>query len=206
MRHYAHTVRSSLTPTRVGLLIVVAAIGAVFISVAAGASKKAVVVADPADGASGAVDITRISLGAASRNRLKLNIRAAAPWEESDLLASSGPPGSICVKLWTKSDPPDQTPDYLVCVTSTKDEDLRASVLQWRANRLPKLVSRATIDKSGRSVTLMFRQRSIGSPSTIRFAGESTKPGCIKSSCIDLAPNAPKTGRLKLTASATTGT
>jgi hypothetical protein len=169
-------------------------------------AKKAVVVADGADAVSGAVDITRISLGVASKARLKVNIRAAANWDASNLIASSGPPGSVCLKLWTTSTPPDETPDYLVCLTSTKDEELRASVLQERANQLPKRVARATIDQSKRSVTLMFKQSAIGTPSTVYFAGESTRSGCIKASCIDLAPNAPKTGRLKLTSGPNTGT
>lgn len=185
-------------------LVLVAAVG---VSGAVGktSSKKAVVVTDASD-AAGAVDITRVSLGAASRGRLKVNIRAANDWDAKDLIASSGPPGSVCLKLWTKSTPPDMTPDYLVCVTSTKDEMLRASILQARANQLPRRVGRAAIDQGDRSVTLMFRQSLIGSPAAIDFAAESTRAGCIKTSCIDLAPDAPKTGHLKLSSSTTSRT
>ena len=208
MRSFAHTLRGVVTPRRGGVFLALALVCAVGVSGAVGktSSKKAVVVTDANDAASGMVDLTRVSVGAASKSRIKVNLRAATDWDAEDLLASSGPPGSICLKMWTKSDPPDQTPDYLLCVTSTKDEQLRASLLRVRANQLPKRVARAQIDQSDRSVTLMFRQKSIGSPSAIRFAGESTRPGCIKANCIDLAPNAPKTGRLKLSTSASTGT
>ena len=197
-----------MTPLRGGVFLALVLVGAIGVSAAPGktSSKKAVVVTDGNDAASGVVDTTRPSLGAAPTHRLKLNFRAADDWEASDLIASSGPPGSVCLKLWTKSAPPDETPDYLVCVTSTKDEELRASVFKERANRLPRRVARATIDQSDRSVTLMFKQSSIGNPATIEFAGESTRSGCIKASCIDLAPDAPKTGRLKLSSSTTSGT
>jgi hypothetical protein len=196
-----------VTPLRGGVFLALVLVGAVGASGALGkaSSKKAVVVTDPNDAINGVVDITRVSLGTASKDRLKVNIRAADDWDGEDLLASSGPPGSVCLKLWTKSTAPDQTPDYLVCVTSTKNEQLRASVLQERANQLPKRVGRATIDQSDRSVTLMFKQSLVGSPAAIDFAGESTRAGCIKTSCIDLAPDAPKTGHLTLASSTTSG-
>jgi hypothetical protein len=208
MRFFATRLRGLATPVRGGALIALVLAGIVGVSGATGktASKKAVVVTDGNDAAGGVIDITRVSLGAASKSRLRLNIRAAASWEERDLLASSGPPGSICLKLWTKSDPPDETPNYLVCVTSTKDENLRGTVLRERANQLPKRVARATVDKSNRSVTLMFKQRSVGSPSMIRFSAESTRAGCKKVTCVDVAPNAPKTGRLTLSSRAGSGT
>lgn len=207
MRSFAHSCRGLITPLRGGVFLALVLVCAAGVSGALGkaTSKKAVVVSDGNDAGSGIVDITRVSLGAASKDRLKVNIRAADDWDASDLIASSGPPGSVCLKLWTKSAPPDETPDYLVCVTSTKDEELRASVFKEVANRLPKRVARATIDQGDRSVTLMFKQSSIGNPAAIDFAGESTRSGCIKTSCIDLAPNAPKTGHLKLSAGTTSG-
>jgi hypothetical protein len=207
MRSFAHAIRSAATPVRGGIFLTCALVAAVGVSGAVGKTtpKKAVVVTDGNDAANGVVDITRVSVGAASKSRIKVNLRASQNWDANDLLASSGPPGSMCLKMWTTSEPPDQTPDYLLCVTATKDEELRASLLRVSANRLPKRVARATLDQSDRSVTLMFKQKSIGNPSVIRFAGESTRPGCIKANCIDLAPNAPKTGRLKLSTTASTG-
>jgi hypothetical protein len=43
-----------------------------------------------------------------------------------------------------------------------------------------------------------FSQTVVGRPKTIRFAGEATKPGCPRTSCVDTAPDAPKTATLKL--------
>lgn len=175
----------SLLIVSVAIAVTVGATGASGQSV----SKRAVVITDPADATSNPVDITRASLGRASRDRLKFSIRGAQDFDASDLLAKHGPPGSICLKLWTKSTPPDQTPDYLVCVTSDEDENYRASVLRERANQLPRRVGRAAIEDEGdRSITLLFRQASIGKPGKLRFAVESTRSGCARIGCIDTAP------------------
>ena len=177
---------------KLGLPVAVAAIVvAIGVSGASGQSvtKRAVVVTDAVDATSNPVDITRASLGRASRDRLKFSIRGAQDFDASDLIAKKGPPGSICLKLWTNSTPPDQVPDYLVCVTSDEDESYRASVLRERANRLPRRVAKATIEDEGnRSITLLFRQASIGKPRKLRFAVESTRSGCARISCIDTAP------------------
>jgi hypothetical protein len=47
-------------------------------------------------------------------------------------------------------------------------------------------------------VTLRFSQTAIGKPATLYVAAETTRPGCPRGSCIDLAPDAPKTLTLKL--------
>jgi hypothetical protein len=203
MRRLAHRFRTGFTPLRGGAGLVTVVAGAIGVCAATGlaAPFKTAVVTDPQDASTGVIDITRVSLGTTTKDRFKLSVRAAQAWKEADLLSPTGPPGSICAKLWTKAEPPDQTPDYLVCVTATKDDDLRGSVLRLRPNKLPLRVARGNVDKSARSFTLTFKQSAIGSPTLIRFAGESTRPGCKRFTCIDLAPNAPKTGRLKLPAS-----
>ena len=51
---------------------------------------------------------------------------------------------------------------------------------------------------SRRTVTLRFAQSAVGRPARIRFAGETTRPGCVRTSCIDTAPDAPRTATLVL--------
>jgi hypothetical protein len=145
------------------------------------------------------LDLTRVSLKRTSDGRLQASLTLAADWTPRDLLASSGPPGSLCLKAWTTSTPPDTTPDWLVCATADKDGALRGSILQERANKLPARTGGADVSQpSDRTVTLRFAQASIGSPATLRVAAEATRPGCTRGSCADLAPDAPKYLTFKL--------
>jgi len=147
---------------------------------------------DPKGDVRSTLDLTRLSFERASDGRLRAAITLAAEWGADTLVARSGPPGSICLKLWTVSQPPDAPPDYLVCVTTDKKGDLRGSVLKERANKLPERVGSADVARpSGRSVTLRFSQTAVGRPARVAVGAESTRPGCTRGSCIDTAPDAP---------------
>jgi hypothetical protein len=151
------------------------------------------------DVASGSLDLTRLSVARSADGRLRASITLAAAWDGSDLLADSGPPGSLCLKAWTTTAPPDTTPDYLICATADKDGELRGSILQSRANKLPARTGGADVTRpSQRTATLRFSQTAIGKPATLYVAAEATRPGCTRGSCVDLAPDAPKTLTLKL--------
>jgi hypothetical protein len=153
------------------------------------------------------LDLTRFSLARGSDGRLRASITLAAAWDGAALVASKGgPPGSICLKLWTHADPPDAPPDYLVCVTAAKDGTLRGTVLRERANQLPAAEGKAALSRpSERTVTMRFSQTVIRRPADVDVAAESTRPGCPRGSSIDTAPDAPKTGRLHLRKQATAG-
>jgi hypothetical protein len=58
----------------------------------------------------------------------------------------------------------------------------------------PAIVGRT----SDRTMTLRFSQTVIGRPATIRFMAEATKPECDRVSCVDTAPDAPKTATFKV--------
>jgi len=151
------------------------------------------------DVASGSLDLTRLAVARSADGRLRASITLAAAWDASDLLADSGPPGSLCLKAWTTTAPPDTTPDYLICATADKDGALRGSILQERANKLPARTGGADATRpSDRTVTLRFSQTAIGKPATLYVAAEATRPGCTRGSCVDLAPDAPKALTLKL--------
>jgi hypothetical protein len=145
------------------------------------------------------LDLTRVALARGPDGRLRATLTLAASWEGKDLLSETGNPGSLCVKAWTTAAPPDVTPDYLICTTAEADGDLRGSILKARANKLPERTGGADVSRpSARTVTLRFSQTAIGRPATLYAAAEATRPGCPRGSCIDLAPDAPKTLTLKL--------
>jgi hypothetical protein len=142
-----------------------------------------------------------MSLRRESDGRLRASVTMSAAWADSVLLASSGPPGAVCLRLWTTTEPPDQPPTFLVCATADRDGALRGSVLRERANQLPERVASAAASRpSTRSLILRFSQTSVGRPASIAVSAESSRAGCPRVSCIDTAPDAPAVGRLRLRA------
>jgi hypothetical protein len=189
-------------------ILAVAAIAAAAGAAAAPAAtpNRSVVASDDrGDAAPGAPDLTRLALRRFSRERIRASLTLAGDLTAAGLRAENGPPGSLCVKLWTASDPPDEVPDYLVCVTARADgRRLRAGVLRERPNQLPERVAGATITRpSARSLRIFFAQSAIGRPAAVDAAAEATAPGCMRSTCVDTAPDAPGTVRLRLRKAAT---
>lgn len=154
------------------------------------------------DAADGALDVTRVQLSRGTDGRLRGAITASDDWGAEDLVAAKGgPPGSLCLRLYVTSASVERSvPEHLVCVTADASGDkLRGSVLKERPNDLPQRVAAAAVSRSSkRTVVVKFSQTSIGRPATVRFAAESTRPGCVRTSCVDAAPDPPKVGTLKL--------
>jgi hypothetical protein len=169
----------------------------------AAGTPRPVAVKDARDAGAGAPDLTRVQLGMASDGRLRAALTLAADWVAHDLLDGNGPPGSLCLRLWTKTDPGAAPPDFLACITAADDETARGTVLQNRAGQPPLKVATAVVGRTSvRTATLRFSLSAIGAPSRIRFAAEATKPGCARVSCVDTAPDAPTTATLRLKGSA----
>jgi hypothetical protein len=162
-----------------------------------------VVVKDAKDAVQGAPDLTRVQLGVTSDGRLRAAVTLSGGWVARNLLAREGPPGSICLRLWTVTKPGAAPPDYLACATSHQDaETMRGTVFKTRPGQPLSRVGSATVGRtSDRTMTMRFSQTAVGRPKTIRFAGEATKPGCARVSCVDTAPDAPKTATFRLRAS-----
>lgn len=106
----------------------------------------------------------------------------------------------MCLRVYTAATPGALPPDYLVCVTAdAKGKTLRGSVLAEQVNALPKRVATATVTRpSLRSMVVRFSQSAVGKPAEIQFTGEAARAGCIRASCVDTVPNAPKTAKLTL--------
>jgi hypothetical protein len=159
-----------------------------------------VVVKDPKDAGQGAPDVTRAQLGLTSDGRLRAAVTLSSGWVARNLLAAHGPPGSVCLRLWTATKPGAAPPDYLACATAHQDgETMRGTVFKTQPGQALQHVADATVGRtSDRTMTLRFSQTVIGRPKTIRFAAEATKPGCARVSCVDTAPDAPKTATFRL--------
>jgi hypothetical protein len=185
--------------TIAGLTAAAAVVG---VAGALAAPSATVKIRDAIGDVTGPLDLQRASLKRGSDGRLRVVITLAGKIGPAVLLASSGPPGSICLKVWTAPDADTRTtpPDRLVCVTARSKDELRASVYQQTKPGPPARVGAASVglNASGRSLVLRISQSSLGRPGLIRFALESTRPGCGRVSCIDLAPDRGGVRRFRL--------
>lgn len=155
------------------------------------AAPKPVVQKDAAGDVKGPLDLRQVTLARGSDGRIRVSLTLAQSWDADDLLADSGPPGSLCLKLFTASPANlDGSPDHLTCVTAESDGDLRGSILKERPNQLPARTGSASVTRpSERTVTLRFSQTAIGKPATLELQAETTRAGCTRGSCIDRAPD-----------------
>jgi len=188
--------RRRAIPTVTAAALALAAAAAV---APAATAPKTAVATDAKGDVRSTLDLTRLSVARGDDGRLRASITLAAAWDGKDLLAASGPPGSICLKAWTATAPPDTTPDHLICATAQDDGTLRGSILEQRANKLPARTGSADVSRpSERTVTLRFSPAALGRSATLYLAAEATRPGCTRGSCVDLAPDAPKTLKLRV--------
>jgi hypothetical protein len=109
-----------------------------------------------------------------------------------DLPADEGPPGSLCLRMWTVTRRPGTFPDHLLCITADKGgRHMRGALLAERDGALQRVTTVALARSSLRTVVARFSQSAIGRPAAVRFAAEATPPGCARPACVDTAPNAP---------------
>lgn len=186
---------------RLGVLTA-AAVPLVVAAALAAAPSKPFVVSDAPDDVSGPLDIQRAGLQRAADGRLRAVVTFAAKVTPKDMLAKTGPPGSVCLRIWTDPDldPAATRPNRLVCVTADKDAKLRAGVFDQPDAGPPRRAGPATVtaNASGRSFVVRVSQTALGRPQVIRVAFESTRPGCDRVSCIDNVPDAGAVRRFRL--------
>ncbi len=187
---------------RLGALTAAVVPLAAALAFAAASPSKPVVLADARDDATGGLDIQRGALSLGADGRLRAALTFAAKVTPKALLAKTGPPGSACVRIWTApdADAAATRPDRLICVTAGKDAKLRAAVFEQRDAGLPRRTGPADVraSSSGRSLVVRVSQSALGRPPLIRFAFESTRPGCDRVSCIDTVPDGGATRRFRL--------
>jgi len=176
-----------------GLIVAAALVAA---TAAVGAPGDPVSVTDR-DDTQVVLDIARVRLEESRSNRLRATVTMYDAWSVSDLVRSSGPSGSICLKLWTTRTPSSEPPNYLVCATPTADGSrLQAVVMRDSGRGVPeRTASAAVTGPRGKDAVLAFSAASIRSPARVRFAAEAAQAaGCPPPrGCVDVGPNAPRT-------------
>lgn len=166
------------------------------------ATSRPVGIPDATNDVSGPLDLLRVALHRSSDGHLRAVLTFAGTISPQALLASSGPPGSACLRIWTDpdADPTAMRPDRLVCVTARSEDELRGGVYRQRGPGLPRRVATPQVraNASRRAFVIRISQSSLGRPATIRFAGETTSPGCDRTACIDTAPDGGRVRRFRL--------
>ena len=143
-----------------------------------GSPVATVVVHDPVDTAGG-FDLTRVQVGRASDGRMRAALTLAAPWRMRDLPADDGPPGSLCLRMWTVTKGEAAFPDRLLCITAdARAKHMRGSIFVERGGTLERVATASLARSSDRTVVARFSQSAIGRPVRVRFAAEATPPGC----------------------------
>jgi hypothetical protein len=145
----------------------------------------------------GPLDVVRVAMSKRTDGSLRGELTMRRAWEDADVEG-----GSLCLRLYVKTDPESQAPEYLVCATPAADGTLAGRVLRNRSNGLPRTVGGAFVTRpTARSVHFGFDPGLIRNPSELRFSGESVWRGarCPKAAgCRDLAPDAPDARKFRL--------
>jgi hypothetical protein len=172
---------------------VAAAVVPLTVAGALAATSRPVGIPDATNDVTGPLDLLRVALHRSSDGHLRAVLTFAGTISPQALLASSGPPGSACLRIWTDpdADPSATRPDRLVCVTARSADELRGGVYRQRGPGLARRVATPQVraNASRRAFVIRISQSSLGRPATIRFAGETTNPGCDRTACIDTAPD-----------------
>jgi len=115
-----------------------------------------------------------------------------------------GPPGSLCVNIWTRRTPWEASPNYDVCVSADRDgENLVASVSRLGARgNVRRRGPAAAQFTSGRRLVVRFDPDLIGRPAAYRWSIQVTTfaPGCTARGCEDFAPRRGRSVRAELSA------
>jgi hypothetical protein len=125
-----------------------------------------------------------------------------SPRSFRNAVAHHGPPGSLCVDIWTTRTPREASPNFDVCVTGNRDrDDLLASVSRLGARGSVRRVGGASAElTSGRRLVVRFDPDLIRRPAAYRWSVQVTtfERGCTRRGCVDLAPRRGRTERTKL--------
>jgi hypothetical protein len=154
------------------------------------------------DDSKAAVDI---ATARGSHNRtadlLVHSIGAYDDFAPRDLLNRDGPPGSVCLNIWTTREPGEDPPNYDVCVTSDKRGRVyRASIA--RLTRNARRVGAARVDQPDpKRLEIRFDPDRIQRPRSYRWVAQAATfgEGCDgPTGCEDFAPDRPDTALTRL--------
>ena len=181
------------------------ALGAVLL-LAAPAVALAATRFDDRDDSAGAVDLSSVR---ASHNRvsdeLVYVIDLHGEVTPRMLLRRDGPPGSVCVNLWTTRRPGEAAPNYDVCITAERRGRLfRASVSRHGATGEVRRAGRAKVEQTAPTrLVLRIDPDRMGRPDEVRWTVQAVafSTGCPSvTGCEDFVPDRPKSARTELQA------
>jgi hypothetical protein len=126
---------------------------------------------------------------------------AHEPFGPRDLRSREGPPGSVCINIWTSRAPGEDAPNYDVCATADRDgRAYRASVA--RHGRSVRRVGVADVDQTSPTrLELRFDPDRLRRPRSYRWVAQASTfgAGCpAGTGCEDFAPDRPRTARTRL--------
>jgi hypothetical protein len=117
-----------------------------------------------------------------------------------------GPPGSVCVNIWTRRTPWEASPNFDVCVTPNRDaSDLVASVSKLGPRGGARRRGSASAElTTKRRLAVRFDPDLIRRPRAYRWSVEATTfaRGCTSRGCKDFAPRRGRSVRTELGAPA----
>jgi hypothetical protein len=125
-----------------------------------------------------------------------------SPRNFRNAVAAHGPPGSVCVNIWTRRTPWEASPNFDVCVTGDRERRrLVASVSRLGARGGVRRVGEASAElTSPRRLVIRFDPDEIRRPAAYRWSVHSTtfERGCTRRGCQDTAPRRGRTVRTEL--------
>jgi hypothetical protein len=140
-----------------------------------------------------------------SNDRLAHVIRfhdPVGPRNFRNAVAEHGPPGSVCVNVWTRRTPWEASPNFDVCVTGDRSRrKLLASVSRLGPRGGVRRVGNASAQlTSRRRLVVRFDPDLIGRPAAYRWSVHVTtfESGCTRRGCQDFAPRRGRTVRTEL--------
>jgi hypothetical protein len=128
--------------------------------------------------------------------------KAISPRNFRNAVQTHGPPGTVCVNIWTSRTPWEASPNYDVCVTANRARNkLVASVSRLGARGSVRRVGSAAarLDSPTR-LFIRFDPDLIGRPAAYRWSVHVTtfERGCTRRGCQDVAPRRGRSVRMRL--------
>lgn len=162
------------------------------------------------DDSKSAADISSVrAVHDRSNDRLAHIIRFHAGISASDLrnaIDEHGPPGSVCINIWTRRTPWEASPNFEVCVTADREgRDLQASVSKLGPRGGARRRGAASAElTTRRRLAVRFDPDLIRRPNAYRWSVEVTTfaRGCTSRGCKDFAPRRGRSVRTELGAPA----
>lgn len=140
-----------------------------------------------------------------SNDRLAHIVRFHAPISPRNFrnaVARNGPPGTVCINLWTTRTPWEATPDYDVCVSANRGRTrLVASVSRLGSRGSVRRVGNASAQlTSARRLVVRFDPDLIRRPAAYRWGVHVTtfERGCTRRGCQDVAPRRGRSARMRI--------